>query len=218
MAERLWGFKSPPEHQFMKLLVATRNAHKLQEIRAVFNLPGIDLVGTDQVPGLPEVEDGRTFEENAVKKASTLARLAGMWALADDSGLEVEALGGDPGVYSARYAGEPVSYPANNAKLLAALGAAENRRARFCCVIALSAPDGATRNVTGHCHGVITHAPRGSNGFGYDPVFVPDGHALTFAEMDGALKNRLSHRGAALQRARDEWRHLLAALAAGSTR
>lgn len=200
----------------MRLLLATRNAHKLREIREILDLPEVELIGTDEWPGLPEVEeDGLTFVENAVKKAVTLARAAGLWALADDSGLEAQALGGEPGVYSARYAGEPVSYPANNAKLLDRLAGVTDRRARFVCVIALASPDGASRTVTGLCGGRISLAPRGANGFGYDPVFVPDGLDRTFAEMDAESKNRLSHRGAALRQAREEWRELLRGVAAG---
>lgn len=192
----------------MKLLVATRNRHKLEEIRQIFAAPGLELVAADEVPGLPEdvVEDADTFEGNALKKARELCRASGLWTLADDSGLEVEALGNAPGVYSARYAGEPCSYPANNAKLLRELAGVDDRRARFRCVIALCAPDGREWTVAGHCPGRIIHEARGSNGFGYDPLFVPDGHDKTFAELDGAAKNGLSHRGQALRRAAAEWR------------
>lgn len=128
----------------MKLLVATRNRHKLEEIRQILALPGLDLLAADEVPGLPEdvVEDAETFEGNALKKARELCVASGLWTLADDSGLEVVALGNAPGVYSARYAGEPCSYPANNAKLLRELEGVADRRARFRCVIALCAPDG----------------------------------------------------------------------------
>lgn len=194
----------------MQLVVATRNRHKLAEIRALFDLPGLELVSALDFPEIPDVEeDGKTFEENAVKKAVTLARATGYWALADDSGLEVEALGGAPGVYSARYAGVPVSYPANNAKLLRELEGVKNRKARFRCVIALSSPSGVARTVEGHCEGRILHEPRGSHGFGYDPVFVPDGFDRTFAEMEPAAKNAISHRGRALQKAREAWQALL---------
>jgi XTP/dITP diphosphohydrolase len=194
----------------MQLLVATRNAHKLQEIRAILNLPRLVLSGADEVPGLPEVdEDAPTFEGNALKKARTLALASGRWTLADDSGLEVDALGGAPGVISARYAGPEASTPANNAKLLRALDGVKNRRARFRCVLALCAPDSRTWTVEGRCEGKILEAPRGAQGFGYDPLFVPDGHEQTFSELAGDVKNRISHRAAALRRAVAEWSSLL---------
>ena len=191
----------------MKLLVATTNRHKLNEIRAIFSLPTIELCPADDFPDLPEVvEDGDTFEANAVKKATVTANAAGVWAMADDSGLEVDALGGAPGVQSARYAGEPVSYEANNRKLLAALGERPDRQARFRCVIALSDPSGRVRTVAGSCEGTIARALRGDSGFGYDPLFVPDGYEQTFAELDADAKNAISHRGIALRRAAGEWR------------
>jgi XTP/dITP diphosphohydrolase len=121
----------------------------------------------------------------------------------------VDALNGAPGVHSARYAGEPVKYAANNKKLLAALQGEPNRRARFRCVIALSDPQGNVRQVDGTCEGVITEALRGRKGFGYDPLFLPEGHSTTFAEMEDVEKNRISHRGRALAKARQEWSGLL---------
>ena len=190
----------------MKLLIATRNRHKLEEIRAILNLPGLELVGADEVPGLPEVEeDAPTFEGNAIKKARTLALASGCWTLADDSGLEVEALGGAPGVISARYAGLEASTPANNAKLLRELDGVTDRRARFRCVLALCAPDGRSWTVEGRCEGWMLESPRGANGFGYDPLFVPEGHSQTFAELPSGVKNGMSHRGRALQCAVAEW-------------
>lgn len=194
----------------MRLLVATRNRHKLDEIRQIFTLSGLELLATDEVAGLPEdvVEDADTFEGNALKKARELCAASGLWALADDSGLEVAALGGAPGVRSARYAGEPCDYSANNAKLLAALECVANRRARFRCALALCAPDGRAWTVEGCCEGRIADAPRGGNGFGYDPLFVPEGQTRTFAELDGAAKHALSHRGRALRRAAEEWTFL----------
>ncbi len=195
----------------MKLLVATRNRHKLEEIRQIFELPGLELLAADEVPGLPEevVEDADTFEGNALKKARELGQASGLWTLADDSGLEVVALGNAPGVFSARYAGEPCSYPANNAKLLRELEGVTDRRARFRCAIALRAPDGREWAVDGSCEGRIIGECRGANGFGYDPLFVPDGFDKTFAELDGVAKNSISHRGRALRRAAAEWRDLL---------
>ena len=195
----------------MKLLIATRNRHKLEEIRQIFALPSLELVAADDVPGLPEdvVEDADTFEGNALKKARELCAASGLWTLADDSGLEVTALDNAPGVFSARYAGEPCSYPANNAKLLHELAGVPDRRARFRCAIALCTPDGRSWTVDGSCEGHIIQEPRGANGFGYDPLFVPDGYDKTFAELDGAVKNAISHRGRALQRAAEAWRELL---------
>ncbi len=195
----------------MRLLVATRNKHKLEEILQIFALPGLELLAADEVPGLPEdvVEDAETFEGNALKKARELCRASGLWTLADDSGLEVVALNNAPGVYSARYAGEPCSYPANNAKLLRELDGVADRRARFRCVIALCAPDGREWTVEGSCPGRIIHETCGTNGFGYDPLFVPDGCEHTFAELDGATKNRISHRGLALREASRAWQLLL---------
>jgi XTP/dITP diphosphohydrolase len=194
----------------MKLLIATRNHHKLEEIRAILDIPGLELTGADQVPGLPEVEeDAPTFEGNAIKKARTLALAAGCWTLADDSGLEVDALHGAPGVRSARYAGPEASTPANNARLLRELEGVADRRARFRCVLALCAPDGRAWTVEGRCEGTILEAPRGLCGFGYDPLFVPEGQTQTFAELAPGIKNRLSHRGRALQRAVAEWGAML---------
>lgn len=195
----------------MKLLIATRNAHKLEEIRAILRLPSLELLGLDSFPDVPEVEeDGDTFEANAIKKAVEVALHTGQWTMADDSGLEVDALGGAPGVYSARYAGEPADYAANNRKLLSELHGRAERAARFRCVIAMSNPVGRTQVVAGACEGVIAEEARGAEGFGYDPLFVPDGYTETFAEMSAELKNSLSHRGKALMGVREEWGGLLA--------
>lgn len=195
----------------MDLLIATRNDHKVREIGAILDLPGLRLMPVSAYPGLPEVEeDGDTFEANAIKKAVTIALATGTWAMADDSGLVVDALGGAPGVFSARYAGSPADYEANNRKLLAALRGVANRRAAFHCVLALAGPDGTSRTVEGRCAGHIIDTVRGTAGFGYDPLFVPDGYTDTFAEMPSALKNRISHRALALATARHAWRDLLA--------
>lgn len=194
----------------MKLVIATRNPHKLEEIRAIFPFEGLEVLGVDGFPDLPEIEeDGDTFEVNAVKKAATTALITGVWALADDSGLEVGALGGLPGVRSARYAGEPSDYLANNRKLLDAMQGVEDRRARFTCVMALASPAGQCRVERGQCAGRIAEVPQGDKGFGYDPLFIPDGHNITFAEMDGDRKNRISHRGAALAAAKEAWASIL---------
>lgn len=189
-----------------QILIATRNRGKLAEIREILSAPGLELLDPDTLGNLPEVEeDGDTFEANAIKKAVTLARASGMLTLADDSGLEVDALGGEPGVYSARYAGEPSDDAANNAKLLDDLRGASNRRARFRCAIALATPDGECSTVDGRCEGRIADAPQGQGGFGYDPLFVPDGFSQSFGELEAAVKHRISHRGAALRAAREAW-------------
>ena len=200
----------------MKILIASRNSHKIQEIREIFDLPAVEWVSTSAFPDLRDVvEDGDTFEANAVKKASELARATGLWALADDSGLEVSALGNDPGVYSARYAGEPCDHARNNAKLLRMMKGQVDRSARFRCVAALSDPRGRTETVSGACPGRIIEALRGAQGFGYDPLFIPEGFDHTFAEMGNEEKNRLSHRGRAMRLAKEKWGKLIAADAAG---
>ena len=203
----------------MKILIASRNAHKIQEIREIFDLPGVEWVSTAEFPHLHDVvEDGDTFEANAVKKATELARATGLWALADDSGLEVAALGNAPGVYSARYAGEPCNHANNNAKLLRELAGKNDRSARFRCVAALSDPAGRAETVSGSCPGHIIEKLRGAKGFGYDPLFVPEGHDRTFAEMGNELKNTMSHRGRAMTSAKEKWGALIASAAAGFPR
>jgi XTP/dITP diphosphohydrolase len=195
----------------MKLLVATGNLHKLAEIRAILRVPHLELVGLGDLPPLaPVEEDGDTFEANAIKKASVLARATGLWTLADDSGLEVDALGGEPGVWSARYAGQPTNDAANNRKLLGKLQGVTGRSARFRCVISLSDPSGVARTVSGACEGSLLCEARGVKGFGYDPLFVPAGMTLTFAELDSLVKNRISHRAQALGKAVAEWSAFLA--------
>ena len=195
----------------MKILIASRNSGKIREIGDIFMLPAVEFVSMDQYPGLPEVlENGATFHDNAVKKAVTLALAAREWTMADDSGLEVDALNGEPGGRSARYAGEHADSAANNRKLLAALSGRADRRARFRCVIALSSPSGRAQLVEGACEGVVLEELRGAGGFGYDPLFQPDGYAATFAEMDACEKNRISHRAAAIRRAIEAWGMLLA--------
>ncbi len=195
----------------MKVLIATGNRHKFQEIQAILGVLPLRLIPLSELPGAPGVEeDGDTFEANASKKAFTLARFAGCWTLADDSGLEVEVLGGAPGVWSARYAGLPSNDQANNMKLLSAMDGKTDRRARFRCVIALADPAGNVRTVAGACPGKLLLGPRGGAGFGYDPLFVPDGHDVTFAELDSATKNRISHRAQALGAAMRAWGSFLA--------
>jgi len=186
------------------LIVATRNPGKLREILQVLG-PGIDLKSLADFPEIPDIlEDGDTFEANAVKKAHTVARHTGRPALADDSGLEVDALDGAPGIYSARFAGEGATDQTNNARLLHLLdGIPEKKRtARFRCAIAIATPDGTVRTAEGCCEGRILHSPRGSGGFGYDPLFLLPERGLTFSELSPEEKNRISHRERALRAAR----------------
>jgi XTP/dITP diphosphohydrolase len=196
----------------MKFVIATRNAHKLEEIRAIFDAAGMEVLSAKDFPDVPDtVEDRDTFEGNAIKKAQELCDATGLASLADDSGLEVDALGGAPGVYSARYAGESCDYAANNEKLLRELSGQTSRRARFRTVLALCRPGQEPLTVEGKCEGVIIDELRGSNGFGYDPLFVPDGYDQTFAELPAETKNKISHRANALAEASKHWKHFLQA-------
>ena len=194
----------------MKLVLATKNAHKLKEMSALFAREGLSLLSMHDVSDMPDVEEnGTTLEENAIKKAQEIQAHTGLWTLADDTGLEVDVLDGAPGVYSARFAGEPVNYEANNRKLLGLLADVSSRKARFRTVIALAGPDGSMRTVEGRVDGIITDTPRGTSGFGYDPVFIPEGFDKTFAEMTEEEKNICSHRARALENARVAWAELL---------
>ena len=188
------------------VVLATRNQHKVQEIQALLADLPIHLLSLADFPDLPDViEDGSTCQENAVKKARETAAGTGHWALADDTGLEVAALGGRPGVYAARYAGEDATYADNCEKLLEELKhtPVERRSARFLTVMALADPKGQTEVVEGELQGQISEQFYGSQGFGYDPVFyVPKAHK-TLAEMTLTEKNELSHRGQALRSAKD---------------
>lgn len=183
------------------LVFATRNRGKLVELRAL--LPGIDVRSLDDVHVPEVIEDADTFVGNASKKAREVSAATGLPALADDSGLEVDALNGAPGVYSARYAGEPHDDQKNNAKLLAALANVTNRTARFRSVLALADVTGPLGNevitADGVCEGVILDAPRGTGGFGYDPLFYSPELGMTFAEAGVGPKNDLSHRARAMR-------------------
>ena len=189
------------------LLIATTNAGKFREFAELLNEPSIALRSLADCPGAPEVsEDGATYAANALHKALTVAQWSQRTTLADDSGLEVDALGGAPGVRSARYAGGAQDSRANIAKLLEALETVppQQRTARFRCVLTVARPDGATLTVEGCCEGRINDAPRGSAGFGYDPIFLYPPLGKTFAEIPAAVKNRVSHRAAAWDRLRPE--------------
>lgn len=177
----------------MKIYVATHNTHKLREIGEI--LPDFEISADD-----PDAEEtASTFEGNALIKVRAIAvRHRGFWSMADDSGLEVDALGGEPGVRSARYAGEPSNTSANNALLLKKLEGVEKRSARFVCAVALIDPEGHEHIVRGECPGRIAVAPSGVAGFGYDPLFIPDGFEASFADLGDVEKNKISHRGRAL--------------------
>jgi XTP/dITP diphosphohydrolase len=180
------------------LVLATRNKGKISEYETLVRGSGLILRGLDDFGPLPEVEeDGRTFEENALKKARFTARVLGFPAIADDSGLVVPALGGEPGVHSARYAGEGATDEANTRKLLAALDRIEDRKAWFLCVIAIAVPRGPALIYEARCEGIITREPAGSDGFGYDPVFYYPPLGKTFAQLTVEEKNKVSHRGRA---------------------
>ena len=193
------------------LILATRNAGKVKEIRHILGTE-IQVRSLADFPNAPEViEDGDTFEANAAKKALEIARHTNSFALADDSGLEVDALNGAPGVYSARFAGENATDADNNHKLLELLKniPPEKRTARFRCVIAIATPEGTVHTAAGTCEGQISQTFRGARSFGYDPLFFVPEFNLTFAELPLEDKNRISHRGRALQTALPLLRALL---------
>ncbi|MFQ5682721.1 MAG: XTP/dITP diphosphatase [Candidatus Binatia bacterium] len=192
----------------MKLLVGTTNPGKFLEVEAALKDLPIRVVSLSTLTDWPKVvEDGETFEANAFKKARTLADFSGCMTLADDSGLEVDALGGAPGVFSARYSGQEGSDARNNEKLLEALVGLpkEKRGARFVCVLVLCSPGSSDREewvFRGTCEGWISLAPRGKHGFGYDPIFFYPPFQCTFGQVDRATKGRVSHRGQALKKLR----------------
>lgn len=188
----------------MKIVLATRNRDKIQEIRDALKGLSIDISTLDYFPDVPDlVEDGMTLEQNAIKKASIVFQQTNLLSLADDTGLEVDFLDGNPGVYSSRFAGEDATYDDNINKLLKLMKGVpeENRTARFRCIIALIGP-AFTQTVEGMIEGSILDKRRGTLGFGYDPIFYVPAIGKTFAEIPISLKNQISHRGLALQKAR----------------
>lgn len=197
------------------LIVGTRNAKKLREIREILGDLPLELQDLSRWPQAPEVvEDGATFAANASKKAAEVALALGHWTLGEDSGLVVPALGGRPGVLSARFAGKQGDDLANNQKLLAELAAvpADSRDAYYVCTAALADPEGNIQAVVeGRCHGVIVDTHRGDGGFGYDPYFLIPEYHRTFGELSPVVKNALSHRGRALTQLRPILRRLLVA-------
>ncbi len=199
-----------------RLVLATRNAHKVGELREiladVLAELDLDIVGLADFPDVPDVvEDGVTFAENALLKARAVAAATGLPALADDSGLAVDVLGGAPGIFSARWSGRHGDDRANLELLLAQLSDVrdEHRGAGFVCAAAIALPDGRTRVEEGHFRGTLTREPRGTNGFGYDPILLVDGDTRTSAELSPAEKNAVSHRGTAFRALSDALRELL---------
>jgi XTP/dITP diphosphohydrolase len=189
-----------------ELILATRNRHKGKELAALLGDLGITIHTLDEFPDAPEVvEDGDTCEANAIKKAAAIAEFTGLPAVADDTGLEVDALGGRPGIYAARYAGEGATYEDNCRKLLRELMGVplEQRTARFLTVAALALPSEGIRVAQGALEGVIAEEPSGSSGFGYDPVFLIPELGMTLAQLSADQKNRISHRAKAFTKMRE---------------
>lgn len=185
------------------IVIATQNEKKRKEIIEILkNVPGILLRGVEDFPFSPAVEeDGNSFRENAIKKATILAKSCNALAMADDSGLEIDALNGRPGIYSSRYAGPNATDEKNIEKVLSELRGVpkEKRTARFLCSIALASPHQLLFVAEGRCEGLITEQPRGKGGFGYDPIFYVPDYNQTFAELNPQIKNSISHRGMALK-------------------
>lgn len=191
----------------MIIVAATQNKHKIEEISAITRQFGMEIISRSEagVPDFEVQEDGTTFEYNSEKKAREIMKACGKITIADDSGIAVDFLDGAPGVYSARFAGEECDDEANNQKLLLLMTGVpeEERTARFVSVITMVYPDGETLTARGECEGRILFQPRGSNGFGYDPLFVPEGYEESFAELSAEEKNKISHRAKALLKLRE---------------
>jgi XTP/dITP diphosphohydrolase len=192
------------------LVMATRNPGKTAEIRELLQGFPVEIKSLSDFGPIPEVEeDGDTFDANAYKKASFTARVLGVPAIADDSGISVDALNGAPGVHSARYGGENASDEDRRNKLLTEMHGRTHRQAAFECVISLAVPSGPALTYEGRCEGVLAEAPAGSNGFGYDPIFYYPPFQKTFAELTREEKSRVSHRGKALRELRGEFDKVL---------
>jgi XTP/dITP diphosphohydrolase len=207
-----------PARSAPRLVLATRNPGKIREITAIYAGLGADIVGLEAWPALgPLPEPGHTYAENAASKAVTVARATGYPALADDSGVEIDALGGAPGVRSARFLGETASDAERNAAVLARLDGlpASRRTARYRAAVAIAAPEGTVQTFEAVCEGAIAAAPRGGRGFGYDPIFEIAGDGRTMAEVPADVKNTISHRARALRAARPAVERVLG-LAAGT--
>jgi len=200
------------------IVLATRNSGKVKEFRQLLKNFPVEIKNLNDFGPIPEVEeDGATFDDNAYKKASFTAKVLGLPAIADDSGLVVEALGGAPGVKSARYAGDKATDNENIKKLLREMEGKNDRRAAFECVISIAVPSGPALTYDGRCEGEITTEPHGASGFGYDPVFLFPEYGKTFAELTSDEKNRVSHRGKALGEVVQEFDKILSWLEARLT-
>lgn len=200
------------------IVLATKNAGKVKEFEQLLKNFPVEIKNLNDFGPIPEVEeDGKTFDDNAYKKASFTAKVLGLPAIADDSGLVVEALDGAPGVRSARFAGENATDKENIEKLLHEMEGISNRKAAFECVISIAVPSGPALTYEGRCEGEITVKPEGTSGFGYDPIFYYPEYGKTFAEISGEEKNRVSHRGRALQEVAAEFDKVLAWLEARLT-
>lgn len=185
-----------------RLIIATRNAHKVSEISAM--LPDFEVCDLSVIENPPRVEEtGESFLDNATLKAQAISALTDDWVIADDSGLEVDSLDGAPGVYSSRYGGEEGNDAKNNAKLMREMAGLSQREARFRCVIVVARGGQVEASFSGAVEGRIAEAPSGAGGFGYDPLFIPEGYDESFAELGEEIKNNLSHRAKALQGAQD---------------
>lgn len=199
--------------QKKRVVVASGNKHKIDEIKDILKGLSIDVVSKDEVglKDLEVIEDKDTLEGNAVKKAKEIAQKVDGIVLADDTGLFVDKLNGEPGVYSARYSGESATYLDNNKKLLKKLEGVEfkERTAEFRTVMAIVLEDGSIKTITGICKGKIALEPKGEKGFGYDPLFIVDGYDKTFAQLGEDIKNKISHRARALEKTRMELEDIL---------
>ncbi len=190
----------------MKVVIASTNKGKIDEIRRMLADLRIKFLSIENFPHLPViVENGTTFEENAIKKAKTVCEWTGKITIGEDSGLEVDCLGGAPGIKSARFGGDGLTDTERNIRLLKLLKGISlgERRARFKCVLAIACPDGRINTVCGECQGLISLEVRGNQGFGYDPIFIPDGYSKTFGELGSEIKDKLSHRLVALSKAKE---------------
>ena len=192
------------------LVLATRNKGKKREFELLFNGLPVEIKGVSEFQKIPEFEEeGSTFEEIAINKAKFVSKALDLPAIADDSGLTVEALNGAPGIFSARYAGKSATNGQNNRKLLEKMEGKENRNAIFVCSIAISKPTGQVLTYTGRCSGIILHEPAGTNGFGYDPFFYYSPLGKTFAQLSVEEKSRVSHRGQAMRKLKNDFKKIM---------
>lgn len=190
----------------MEIIIASTNKGKLKEIKKILADLEIKILSLDDYPQMPSItEDGQTYEANAIKKAKTISKVTGKVTLSDDSGIEVDFLNGAPGVKSARFGGDSLTDTERNQRLLELLKKVplSERSARFKCVVAISIPNGEIKTVSGECEGFISFEPKGNQGFGYDPIFIPNGFSKTFGELGGRIKDKISHRAEALLKAKE---------------